>query len=194
MPAEVDSPSLTLSMGPWSDKLLKTAPNASAYFEVICRRYEQFMLAGTPGNWSLGQWAVAVLALKDDGAGLTEFDSYQNVMGWANYYRGHAQEMYGVDPAEVARDLADRGPGACIAVCEVVDRYWRYRGKATHAERMEAMGLATRKDVLAWNRGQKRRKGVLAKAQARAAKQEAEWKSAEQEATTGEAARDSRAD
>lgn len=150
----------SLYMGHWADRMLAPAENASAALETICRRFYQFTLGATPKDYSPSEWAVLVLALRD-GAGHAEFDAWRVALGWAHAYRGYVEEVYGVDAVEVARKLKEAGEVTNIAVCQAVDNYWQIQGKPGHAERLEAMGLVTSKEVRDWRATQGKRDAAL---------------------------------
>lgn len=149
----------SVSLGYWAEQVL-SPDNVSASLEAMARRHHQFMLAATPRDWSIGDWAVLALALKE-GAGQADYDAWRPVLGWSHAYREWCQLMYQVDPVEVARKLQEAGELANIAVCARVDRYWAVKGTPSHAERLEAIGLASRADVESWEADEARRKDVL---------------------------------
>lgn len=150
----------SLYLGPCASQALSAAPNASARLERMARRFEQQIRALVPQSWSMGDWAVVTLALRD-WDGVTDTEVWRNVMGWGHIYHSQVQAIYELDPVEIAERLAAAGPAANAAVMEIADRYWEMPEALTHAERMERLGLASRLEIQVWERAQRRRDAAI---------------------------------
>lgn len=141
----------TLYFGEWAEKVIGRATNPSGTMERLCRRHALLLMYATPiGRYTVGEWAVLVMALKE-GVGLMEFEAWRTVAGWAHLYREDVIERYGVDPVEVARKLRAGGVVENIVVCELVDSYWAIRSRVGHTERLEGLGLITEDEGRAWD-------------------------------------------
>lgn len=154
-------PVKTLYLGHYGGLALQGWPNASARFEHMARRFDQMTRAAIPADWTLAEWAVVVLGLRE-GAGIADHEAWSVLLGWAHVSGEAMEAVYGVDAVEVARKLRDAGAASNVAVMDLVDRYWAMPEAMDFADRMEKLALASRADAAAWRRAKPARDAAIA--------------------------------
>jgi hypothetical protein len=148
--------SVSLYLGPYGNRMIGTAKNASARVEAMARRFEFIREQTLPDAFSISEWAVLMVALKE-GRALIEFSSYVAVLDLAAEY-GVAQisDAYGADPLHLADKLLKLGGVMQIMVCDMAERYWALETIDSHENRLVALHLTSRENAISWRKSRSR--------------------------------------
>lgn len=141
---------VSLYLGPYGNRVVGTAKNASLRMEAMARRFEFIREQVVPHSFTIPEWSVLVVALRD-GQALIEFNSYVAVLDLASQY-GVSQiiDAYGADPLQVADKLVKLGSVMQIMVCDMVERYWDLSEIDSHEMRLVALHLVSREEAARW--------------------------------------------